>query len=196
MEDQGESQRSETTKRVEQLYEYLGKYSEGINFWRFIWDPTSYSNTGHNLFHLSFLVKDGHAIVFDKNGEPWISRADPPTEEDYNNGRATRKQAVISFTYEQWVALCDQFGDAAPVLPSHGSQQQTQRVQTASSSRDNSFALVGSQSSHPSDMMHGSQPSQHSQKMMSRLKTKRASKRKRDSDSEEIPDENESEDRS
>eukprot|EP01126_Amoeba_proteus_P051976 TRINITY_DN6247_c0_g1_i5.p1 TRINITY_DN6247_c0_g1~~TRINITY_DN6247_c0_g1_i5.p1 ORF type:complete len:165 (-),score=36.91 TRINITY_DN6247_c0_g1_i5:519-1013(-) len=54
---------TETSKKVQHIYSTLTKLNKNNvspNFWEFIHDSTSFSRTVENLFHLSFLTKDGH----------------------------------------------------------------------------------------------------------------------------------------
>lgn len=86
---------------------------------KLVLDPDSYSNTSHNMFHFAFLVKDGHASVSAINGEIIAKVAEPPNEEDYNSGKATRKQTVVSFNYEMWEHLRHKYKLERGILPVH-----------------------------------------------------------------------------
>ena len=79
----------ETTQSVEQLHNIIKKTAkyeknpqknnnnindkEKINFYELINDPLDFGQTIENLFHLSFLVKDGHVKFLDDNQTPSIS---------------------------------------------------------------------------------------------------------------------------
>lgn len=46
---------------------------EGINLFRFIINPESYTQTVENIFYTSFLVKENRAAIdFDKDDQPII----------------------------------------------------------------------------------------------------------------------------
>ena len=51
---------SASTKRVEQIDQVLGQKKNGLDFWQLVYDP-DYGKTIENIFHTSFLLKDGHA---------------------------------------------------------------------------------------------------------------------------------------
>lgn len=101
---------------------------DGINMFKFILDPSSFSTTVENLFYLSFLVRDGLVSLEDnEEGEPIISElptcdcmrssckcspsfllcapliacVEAPTEDDYNQGVA-RRQLVLELDMEIW----------------------------------------------------------------------------------------------
>ncbi len=107
----------ETGKRVTSLRKYLAKTeTEKMDFFKFILDPESFSQTVENLFHFSFLIKDGQAaLTLNEDGLPvactyknirfsffFSAPAQPPHEEDYTSRKAERKQCVVKFDYDMW----------------------------------------------------------------------------------------------
>ncbi len=90
----------ETSKRVESLRNYLEKEDKPENFFQFIVNPNSFSQTVENLFHFSFLVKDGQASLKVKDGVPVVAPEQPPREEDYEEGVSEKKQCVIKLDFE------------------------------------------------------------------------------------------------
>jgi hypothetical protein len=121
----------------------------------------------HNLFHFSFLIKDGHASVTVVGGEPWAKLAEPPTEEEYNAGRATRKQAVITFNHDMWVHLVKRYERELKdhgILPMHESAsassqsgKATQRSVHQSMASNSGSTQNGHGASQPSQKTQGSQ---------------------------------------
>jgi hypothetical protein len=73
-----------------------------INFFEFVVDPQSFSQTIENIFHFSFLIKDGQAGLKVENDTPFASPAQPPLAEDYSTGKADRKQTVVRFDYDMY----------------------------------------------------------------------------------------------
>lgn len=74
-----------------------------MNLFQFVVNPDSFSQTVENLFHLSFLIKDGNAsLQLDQNGLPIAAPSNPPDERDYSNGKAERKQCVMKFDWNMW----------------------------------------------------------------------------------------------
>lgn len=64
-----ERQENETTRTVQKLAKLLSK-QQAIPFFEFITNPTDYGQTIENLYHFSFLVRDGRATIYqDEDGE-------------------------------------------------------------------------------------------------------------------------------
>jgi hypothetical protein len=92
----------ETAKRVANLRNYLERDEKPNDFFHFIVNPQSFSQTVENLFHFSFLVKDGQASLKVKDGVPIAEPEQPPKEEDYQKGTSERKQCIIKFDFDTW----------------------------------------------------------------------------------------------
>ena len=97
---------NETTANVASIYKRLLEV-EPINFFTFFINADSFSQTVENLFHLSFLVRDGKVQITDEDdgdgdgGCPILESAAPPTAEDYEAG-AQKKQSVFHFDMRMW----------------------------------------------------------------------------------------------
>eukprot|EP01090_Pellita_catalonica_P000989 TRINITY_DN10719_c0_g1_i1.p1 TRINITY_DN10719_c0_g1~~TRINITY_DN10719_c0_g1_i1.p1 ORF type:complete len:278 (+),score=60.69 TRINITY_DN10719_c0_g1_i1:182-1015(+) len=96
----------ETSRRVEVMKARLNQ-SQKLPFFKFIIDPDSYSRTVENLFHLSFLVKDGQAAVAAEKQDdsedtvmPVVAAEMPPDEGDYVSGKAVKSQCIIRLDHE------------------------------------------------------------------------------------------------
>merc|ERR1712113_704313 len=77
MENIPETGASKTEQLVKSIYRQLRHNVEAndgqpINYFKFILDPTSFSNSVENMFHFSFLVKEDRAQLFMKNNLPMI----------------------------------------------------------------------------------------------------------------------------
>ena len=92
----------ETAKRVASLRNYLEKDDKPNDFFHFIVNPKSFAQTVENLFHFSFLVKDGQASLKVKDGIPTVEPEQPPKEDDYQKGTSERKQCVIKLDFDTW----------------------------------------------------------------------------------------------
>lgn len=115
--DESDKLDKETSKKVEELRKHLDKAGH-IEFFRLIMDPDSFGQTIENLFHFSFLIKDGQASMsLNDKGIPEIEPAQPPLSEDYSNGKAERKQCIVNLDFELWKKLKEYFGITKGVLP-------------------------------------------------------------------------------
>ncbi|KAK7901419.1 hypothetical protein WMY93_018188 [Mugilogobius chulae] len=108
-----ESQQEATEKEVERILGYLKSYHQDdptipISYYEFVIDPNSFSRTVENMFHTSFLIRDGLARMYlDDDKLPCIA---PAGEEGMEDGASTsRKQCVISISLKTWKELIEAF---------------------------------------------------------------------------------------
>lgn len=108
-----ESHQEATEKEVERILGYLKSYYQddpttAIPYYEFVIDPNSFSRTVENIFHTSFLIRDGLARVYlDEDKLPCIA---PLEEEEVEpDGSASSKQCILSITPKIWKDLIDAF---------------------------------------------------------------------------------------
>ncbi|XP_061870783.1 non-structural maintenance of chromosomes element 4 homolog A-like [Colius striatus] len=111
-----------TEKAVERILGLLRAYFHSdantpISFFDFVIDPNSFARTVENLFHVSFLIKDGFArITLDEDKLPIIE----PCEEDEGREDArrspSRNPAVISLSHEEWKKVIEAFEITEPMI--------------------------------------------------------------------------------
>lgn len=69
-----EEEEESTTKDVARVLEALKrecKEKGRINYFKFLVDPHSFAHTVENMFHFSFLIKDGRAgVTLGRDGQP------------------------------------------------------------------------------------------------------------------------------
>lgn len=66
----------ETNRRVHTIQRHL-QNSKDMNFWEFVINPDSFSQTVENVFHYAFLIRDGTAGVnVAKDGIPRIGNSE------------------------------------------------------------------------------------------------------------------------
>jgi hypothetical protein len=114
--DQVATSENETTAHVARLYRLLDSIGP-INVFEFFINPQSFSETIENLFHLSFLIRDGKCSIRDSDqGIPILEVADPPTDEDYRQG-AKKKQTIVHLDYEMYLELIEKYELSESVIP-------------------------------------------------------------------------------
>ncbi|XP_057289690.1 non-structural maintenance of chromosomes element 4 homolog A-like [Hydractinia symbiolongicarpus] len=123
--DSVEKQEEATTKEVERVYKLLKKATQGgkspVCLFRFIINPDSFGQTIENLFHFSFLVKDGRVIVdLDEDELPIVNLHKEYREKDYEE-IVSRKQVVMPLNMRDWKELIDVYGITESMIPTRKS---------------------------------------------------------------------------
>ncbi|KDQ57759.1 hypothetical protein JAAARDRAFT_47608 [Jaapia argillacea MUCL 33604] len=108
---------NETTKNVVQIEKLLSEQDGSINMFRFIINPDDFGQSVENLFHLSFLIRDGKCVLeTNQEGEPMIFVCEPPSEEDYAAG-LKKRQIVMEFDMATWRAAIEAFDIRESIIP-------------------------------------------------------------------------------
>ncbi|MBN3307187.1 NSE4A protein, partial [Amia calva] len=101
-----ESYQEATEKEVERILAILQSYydedpSSPISYFEFVIDPKSFSRTVENIFHVSFLVRDGLAkIELDNYKLPVI--APVLGEQEAGGSGSGRKQCIVAISPQTW----------------------------------------------------------------------------------------------
>ncbi|XP_061601255.1 non-structural maintenance of chromosomes element 4 homolog A [Cololabis saira] len=108
-----ESHQEATEKEVERILGYLKRYSQvdptsAISYYEFVIDPNSFSRTVENIFHTSFLIRDGLARMYlDSDKLPCIALVEEGEVDAA--GSSSRKQCVVSISPKKWRELINVF---------------------------------------------------------------------------------------
>ncbi|XP_051503752.1 non-structural maintenance of chromosomes element 4 homolog A [Myxocyprinus asiaticus] len=116
-----ESHQEATEKEVERILACLHRYFADdpelpISYYEFVIDPHSFSRTVENIFHTSFLIRDGLARMYlNKDKFPCIA----PVEEGEiePGGSAVRHQCVVSISQASWREIIDAFDIKEALIP-------------------------------------------------------------------------------
>lgn len=106
-----ESHQEATEKEVERILGYLKSYyrddpTTPISYYEFVIDPNSFSRTVENMFHMSFLIRDGLARMYlDDDKLPCVA----PVEDVEGVPSTSRKQCVTSINIKMWREIIDAF---------------------------------------------------------------------------------------
>jgi len=116
-----DNQEEATTKEVERILKALMKETKQgktpLCFFSFVIDPTSFGQTVENIFHTSFLVKDGKAsIKLDEDKLPIINISAPYLE-DGSGSSVERFQVVMSMNISEWQRIIESFQINSPMIP-------------------------------------------------------------------------------
>jgi len=96
---------------------YKGNGRQPLSFFQFILDPESFSKTIENMFHVSFLVKEGNVSIWveEESGLPVIrpvKQASQKEEEVVENS-----QVVMNITMRHWKILARKYSGQNPMIP-------------------------------------------------------------------------------
>ncbi|KAJ6257588.1 hypothetical protein Dda_7373 [Drechslerella dactyloides] len=112
-----------TTKNVRVVEHALEKYiaetgEDQVNYFSFVINPHSYSQTIENMFYLAFLVRDGYVgMMEDDDGLLWLVPASPPNAQEAAEQGCVRKQIVMPMEKHIWRELIDAFKIEDTIIP-------------------------------------------------------------------------------
>lgn len=114
-----------TTEEVEMVLQLLRRYYQKVKgpicFMEFVVDPNSYTQTILNIFHLSFLIKDGYVNSYlDEFGLPVIV----PVDENGSTSKRSRNEAVLSMDKQDWENIVREFDITKALISTNPSQSQ------------------------------------------------------------------------
>ncbi|XP_060568323.1 non-structural maintenance of chromosomes element 4 homolog A-like [Ruditapes philippinarum] len=121
-----------TTEEVERvlqilrdLYQEIGDGKDPLSYFDFVLNPDSFGRTVENIFHVSFLIRDGLAkMVIDNEGLPTIYPVDQAeAQKNKERGSQRRHQTVMSITPGDWKELVKIFKIEEAAIPPRESQE-------------------------------------------------------------------------
>nr|XP_013041302.2 non-structural maintenance of chromosomes element 4 homolog A [Anser cygnoides]XP_013041303.2 non-structural maintenance of chromosomes element 4 homolog A [Anser cygnoides]XP_013041304.2 non-structural maintenance of chromosomes element 4 homolog A [Anser cygnoides] len=128
-----ESHQEATEKEVERILGLLQTHfkndpSTPILFFDLVIDPNSFARTVENIFHVSFIIRDGLArLKLDEDKLPVIEpvKNNEGRKDDDHSNRA-RNQVVISLSYQEWKDIVETFEITEPMIspPSYSNEDE------------------------------------------------------------------------
>uniref|UniRef100_A0A5F9CJA0 Non-structural maintenance of chromosomes element 4 n=1 Tax=Oryctolagus cuniculus TaxID=9986 RepID=A0A5F9CJA0_RABIT len=103
-----ESHQEATEKEVERILGLLQTYfredpDTPMSFFDFVVDPHSFPRTVENIFHVSFIIRDGFArIRLDQDRLPIIEPVNNEENEEIDQNSQIRNQGIIALSYRDW----------------------------------------------------------------------------------------------
>uniref|UniRef100_A0A2R9B5W6 Non-structural maintenance of chromosomes element 4 n=1 Tax=Pan paniscus TaxID=9597 RepID=A0A2R9B5W6_PANPA len=125
-----ESHQEATEKEVERILGLLQTYfredpDTPMSFFDFVVDPHSFPRTVENIFHVSFIIRDGFArIRLDQDRLPVIEPVSINEEnEGFEHNTQVRNQGIIALSYRDWEEIVKTFEISEPVITPSQRQQ-------------------------------------------------------------------------
>ncbi|KAG1880601.1 Nse4 C-terminal-domain-containing protein [Suillus tomentosus] len=111
-----ENHQDELRVRVDEIRRLLDMV-DTINLFHLIINPHDFGQSVENLYHFSFLVRDGLcALYLTNNGEPVVCRREPSTHKE-DIGGINRHQMIMEFDMVTWKRAIDVFNIHEPFIP-------------------------------------------------------------------------------
>ncbi|XP_029886569.1 non-structural maintenance of chromosomes element 4 homolog A [Aquila chrysaetos chrysaetos] len=127
-----ESHQEATEKEVERILGLLQTHFKNdpdtpISFFDLVIDPNSFARTVENIFHVSFIIRDGFArLKLDDDKLPIIepSKDNVGGEDDRSTG--ARNQVVISLNHQEWKEIVETYEITEPMIspPHHRNEEE------------------------------------------------------------------------
>ncbi|GBP38182.1 EP300-interacting inhibitor of differentiation 3 [Eumeta japonica] len=112
--DEGSELVSSVHRFISKAYKQSG---QPLSYFHVVLDPTSFAKTVENIYHISFLVRDGLASVNvdDSTGLPFLT---PQAKSDSQQSRdlAEENQFIVSIDMQRWQELIRAFRITSPMM--------------------------------------------------------------------------------
>uniref|UniRef100_A0A8B9FGL8 Non-structural maintenance of chromosomes element 4 n=1 Tax=Amazona collaria TaxID=241587 RepID=A0A8B9FGL8_9PSIT len=127
-----ESHQEATEKEVERILGLLQTHfqndpSTPISFFDLVIDPNSFARTVENIFHVSFIIRDGFArIKLDEDKLPIIEPSEDNEEREDGRSAGARNQVVLSLNYKDWKEIVETYEITEPMIspPCHRNEDE------------------------------------------------------------------------
>ncbi|KAH7915182.1 Nse4 C-terminal-domain-containing protein [Hygrophoropsis aurantiaca] len=108
---------NETTTNVKKIEKIINDLGEPVNIFRLVINPNDFAQSVENIFHLSFLVRDGHcSFEIGEDGEPVVWACEAPVLDDYSAG-LTKQQMMVEFDMATWKRAIEVFDIRESMIP-------------------------------------------------------------------------------
>jgi len=130
--EQAEKSENQTEQLVTHTWKVLiEKWRENqkrsLNLFEFVIDPNCFGNTVENMFHVSFLIKDGRAEVTREEGKMPVIRP-KKKKEGTPGGEEEKKQVVINISMRDWSNLSKSLNITEPAIAQISHSQESKHV--------------------------------------------------------------------
>uniref|UniRef100_G3R534 Non-structural maintenance of chromosomes element 4 n=1 Tax=Gorilla gorilla gorilla TaxID=9595 RepID=G3R534_GORGO len=111
--------------KINFFFLFLSIADTPMSFFDFVVDPHSFPRTVENIFHVSFIIRDGFArIRLDQDRLPVIEPVSINEEnEGFEHNTQVRNQGIIALSYRDWEEIVKTFEISEPVITPSQRQQ-------------------------------------------------------------------------
>ncbi|KAI8881817.1 hypothetical protein K501DRAFT_252547 [Backusella circina FSU 941] len=110
-----EKQDNETSNNVNAIYQELTKH-EPINYFKFVTNPESFSQTVENIFYVSFLIRNAVAQIDITSGQPILTTKASPNTED-STEIINKKQIIMGIDIGEWKEIIKTYEIKDTIIP-------------------------------------------------------------------------------
>lgn len=109
----------EGSAMVTKVHRFINKWYKQrrapLSYFHAVLDPTSFSRSVENIYHVSFLVRDGKVSITldEQHGLPFIT---PLSTEQQESNRTEEKQFIVSIDMRRWQELVSAFDISEPMM--------------------------------------------------------------------------------
>ncbi|XP_071605727.1 non-structural maintenance of chromosomes element 4 homolog A [Heliangelus exortis] len=117
-----ESHQEATEKEVERILGLLQTHFKNdpdtpISFFDLVIDPNSFARTVENIFHVSFIIRDGFArLKLDGDKLPIIEPSKDNERKVGNHSAGARNQVVLSLSHREWKEIVERYEITEPMI--------------------------------------------------------------------------------
>lgn len=114
-------QENETSNNVNAIYQILSQVSP-VNYFKFVTNPESFSQTVENIFYVSFLARSGVVGISTDSGQPILDLREAPNVmniEDVVN----KKQIIMGIDIKDWKEIIKTYNITESYIPTRQFKQ-------------------------------------------------------------------------
>ncbi|KAG1463275.1 hypothetical protein G6F46_002324 [Rhizopus delemar] len=116
-----QEQENETSKNVNDIYKILSEIGP-INYFKFVTNPESFSQTVENIFYVSFLARKAVVAINVESGQPILSTRAPPSVENLDDV-VNKKQIVVGIDMKEWREIIETYKITSSYIPTRRKKQ-------------------------------------------------------------------------
>ena len=111
--------KTETDKEIERMYAALKRAGPTVEFYPFLVDPNNFNRSVENIFHVSFLIKEGRVEVDMQKERPTMTIRKPKndTEDIIDQDDEHDSQMIMRFDNNTWAQIKEQYNITECILP-------------------------------------------------------------------------------